>query len=53
MSGVTHTERTNEYSGLLVIQYLSMLSPLGGSVQVSMTVVVLPLPSVSEQEQEV
>ena len=50
MSGVTHTERANEYSGLLLIQYVSMLSTLGGSVQVSVTLVELPLPLVSTQE---
>ena len=51
-SGVTHTERADGYSGLLMIQYWSMLSSLGGSVHVSVTLVELPLPSASAQEKE-
>jgi len=34
------------------MQYWSMLSSLGGSVQVSVSRVVLPVPSVKAQEEE-
>ena len=48
----THRELADGNSGLLLMQYWSMLSSLGGSVQVSVSRAVLPVPSVSAQEEE-
>ena len=48
----THREPADGYSGRLFMQYWSMLLSLGGSVHVSVSRVVLPLPSVSAQEEE-
>ena len=48
----THRELSDGHSGLLLMQYWSMLSSLGGSVQDSVSCVVLPVPSVSAQEEE-
>ena len=48
----THRELAGGYSGLLLMQYWSMLSSLRDSVHVSVSRAVLPVPSVSVQEEE-